>query len=208
MYSGCANLERITIPASLTDITSFPPMFFCRNCPNLKEIIFKSNAISLPSMQNTGILEFTFPPTVGLIANSLFEGCTELHKVNFNNVQITELPQYIFRDCSSLRTVNLPQTITTFGNSTFAGSSIQSITIPSGVTNLGSYTFQNCIYLKEIHMLPTTPPTISAGNNTYANPFKNTHPNLIIYVPVGCLSAYTSATNWSSFASIIQEEST
>ena len=49
-------------------------------------------------------------------------------------------------------------------------------------------------------MEPTTPPT--AGNSSIFTKVNG----LVIYVPQGSLSAYQTATNWSSFADYMQEE--
>jgi hypothetical protein len=204
-FSGCANLESITFPENNTDITTSPSESICRNLPLLKRVVFNSSSSSIPSFANdVSLEELTLPATIGVIANNAFEGCKSLRRVNgFGTASITTLPQRIFYDCSSLLSVTIPQSITSFGNSIFVGSSIMSITIPQNVTDLGRSAFQNCTYLKEVHLLPTTPPTISAGRGTYYDPFKNTHPDLVLYVPQGYLSVYQSATNWASFSSIM-----
>ena len=51
-----------------------------------------------------------------------------------------------------------------------------------------------------MYLKPTTPPTLS---NTDAIP---SNANLVIYVISGSLTAYQSASNWSTFASKIFEE--
>jgi hypothetical protein len=207
-FGGCANLESITFPENNTDITTVPTASICMNLPSLKRVVFNSPASSIPSFEDdVSLEELTLPGTVGQIASYAFSGCKSLRRVNgFDTASITTIPQYIFKNCSSLLSVTIPQSVTSFGNSTFNGSSIMSIIIPQSVTNLGRSTFQNCTYLKEVHLLPTTPPTIYAGKGSSGDPFKNTHPNLVFYVPQGYLSAYQNATNWSSYASIMQEE--
>jgi len=53
----------------------------------------------------------------------------------------------------------------------------------------------------EYHLLPTTPPTL-ANTNAFAGIVAGTK----IYVPVGSLEAYQTATNWSTYASYMEEE--
>ena len=77
---------------------------------------------------------------------------------------------------------------------------LHTIIIPSAVTTIGSNAFKGCTGLKSIHILPTTPPTITATT------FQSLAPDCVIYVPQGCLETYQTATNWSTFASQMQEE--
>ena len=58
--------------------------------------------------------------------------------------------------------------------------------------------------MKEYHFEPTTPPTLGT------TAFTNIQSDCIIYVPrssgQAVLNAYKTATNWSDWASYIQEE--
>ena len=69
------------------------------------------------------------------------------------------------------------------------------------MTSIENYAFQACFGVKEYHLLPATPPTLS---NT--NAFNNIPDDCIIYVPAGSLEAYQTATNWSAYADQMQEE--
>ena len=88
---------------------------------------------------------------------------------------------------------------------TVQGSRIQKYTIPETVTTLNSEALMYSYFLTELHCLPTTPPTMS---NIRA--INGMSPNGIIYVPYSedhsILEAYQTATNWSTFASKMQEE--
>ena len=53
----------------------------------------------------------------------------------------------------------------------------------------------------EYHLKPTTPPSLK-----HANAFSGIPSTCIIYVPQGCLEAYQTATNWSTYASKMREE--
>jgi hypothetical protein len=79
--------------------------------------------------------------------------------------------------------------------------SLASVIIPNGVTKIYKNAFFNCYGVAEYHILPTTPPTLET------NVFQNIVSDCIIYVPVGTLSDYQAATNWSTYASHMQEES-
>ena len=100
----------------------------------------------------------------------------------------------------SLTEIIIPLGITRIGSYLFYSSSLTSITIPNSVTSVGRYAFYGC-NLREIHLKPTTPPTLSD-----TNAFNGISSRCIMYVPKGCLEAYQSATNWSSYASYMMEE--
>ena len=68
------------------------------------------------------------------------------------------------------------------------------VVIPENVSYINQQAFYECNSLSEMIIKSTTPPTLS---NTNAISSATT----TIYIPHGTLSAYQSATNWSSFAS-------
>lgn len=74
---------------------------------------------------------------------------------------------------------------------------ISSITIPTSVTSIGNNAFDGCSDLTSVTINAVAPPTL--GNSA----FNNTN-NCTIYVPAGSVSAYQSASGWSSLASRIQ----
>lgn len=91
--------------------------------------------------------------------------------------KITKIRDRAFRDCTSLT----------------------SIEIPDSVTSIGKYAFYNCSSLESVTVLATTPPTLGT------NAFTNTHSNLKIYVPSESANAsYQTASGWSSYASKIE----
>lgn len=68
--------------------------------------------------------------------------------------------------------------------------------VPATVTQINDYAFTNSWLT--LHMKPTTPPTL-ANTRAINNVQK-------IIVPQGSLSSYQTATNWSTYASYIEEE--
>jgi hypothetical protein len=61
------------------------------------------------------------------------------------------------------------------------------------VTSIAALAFSSCYGLGEIHLQSATPPTVANSNAWQSLPT-----DCIIYVPIGSLSAYTSATNYPS----------
>lgn len=101
----------------------------------------------------------------------------------------------------------IPSTITEIKANTFAyNKSFTDVTIPASVTSIGAWAFSNVGTSSEkvtYIVLATTPPTLAnpaAGIGVFTNNNIDT-----IYVPNGTLSAYQTATNWSSYASYMAE---
>lgn len=119
---------------------------------------------------------------------------------------VTSIGNSAFVYCYALASVTIPETVTSIGSNAFSNCySLASVTIPDGVTSIGNNAFYNCYNMNEYHFLPTTPPTLS---NT--NAFSNIQSGCKMYVPYSAdhsiLEAYKTATNWSTYASYMQEE--
>ncbi len=69
-----------------------------------------------------------------------------------------------FRDCTSLTSVTIPNSVTSIGGSAFeVCTSLTSITIPDSVTSIGSDAFRNCTSLAEINFNATAMDDLSSG---------------------------------------------
>jgi hypothetical protein len=77
---------------------------------------------------------------------------------------------------------------------------LTSITIPASVTSIGASAFYNCTSLTSVNLLRTTPPSLS---NTSA--FTNNAQGRTFYIPENTYAAYSIATNWSTYASYMEE---
>ncbi|HIY16030.1 MAG TPA: leucine-rich repeat domain-containing protein [Candidatus Intestinimonas stercorigallinarum] len=130
--------------------------------------------------------------------------CGMLQRAVIGSRGIRSIGICAFQYCSSLASVTIPDGVTSIGSYAFQYCfSLASVTIPDGVTSIGTYAFHNCYGVKEYHLLPTTPPSLSN-----ANAFNSIPSDCIIYVPVGSLEAYQTATNWSTYADQMREEGT
>lgn len=175
-FYNCYGLETITMPSGVTSIGNYA--FY--DCEGLADIIMPSELIS--------------------IGSSAFYWCHSLKVVAFSN-SVTSIGSMAFMACYMFRAVTIPDSVTSIGFQAFQACwCMASIIIPSGVTSIGSNAFTNCYGIAEYHLKPTTPPTLGT------TAFSNIPSDCIIYVPQGCLSAYKSATNWSTYANYIREE--
>lgn len=147
------------------------------------------------------------PFEITTIADSFFRSMSALRFLAFPNARLTQINQHLIRNASNLRTVDLGEkqgTITTISQYAFYGTRGRvSITVPESVTSIEQYAFGANYAVLEYHFKRTTPPTLANTNVFYSIPS-----DCIIYVPQGSLNAYKTATNWSSYASKMQEEPT
>ncbi len=147
------------------------------------------------------LASITIPESVTSIGNNVFSSCNSLASITIPG-GVTSIGNGVFGNCYSLASITIPDGVTSIGNETFYNcNSLASITIPGGVTSIGDGVFKYCYGMAEYHLMPTTPPTLA---NT--NVFNNIPSDCIIYVPQGCLEAYQNATNWTTYASYMQEE--
>ena len=76
-------------------------------------------------------------------------------------------------------------------------SSLTSINIPNSITSIGDYAFYGCDSLTSVYCRATTPPQLGS------NVFYNNASGRKIYVPRNSVDAYKSAAGWTSYAADI-----
>ena len=177
-----------------------------QNCHSLTSITIPDNVTSIGAnaFENCySLTSITIPAGVTSIGSSTVSGCYSLTSITIPD-SVTSIGANAFENCYSLTSITIPAGVTSIGSYVFQNChSLTSITIPDGVTTIGQYAFINCYGMAEYHLKSTTPPTLS---NT--NAFNGIPDDCIIYVPQGSLEAYQTATNWATYASYMQEETT
>ena len=87
-----------------------------------------------------------------IISDYSFIGCHSLKSVNIPS-SVTYIGENAFKDCRSLKSVNIPSSVTYIGENAFEGcSSLTSVNIPSSVTNIGWYAFSDCSSLTSVNI--------------------------------------------------------
>ena len=203
-FYHCDSLASITIPDSVTSIGGRAFYY----CYSLASITIPDSVTSISTYAFCGcysLASIAIPDSVTSIEAQAFYYCYSLSSITIPN-SITSINTYAFSSCYSLAIITIPTGVTSIGSSAFTnGYSLAIITIPTGVTSIGSYAFSTCCGVAEYHFLPTTPPTL---NNT--NAFSGIPSDCVMYVPYSAdhsvLNTYKTASNWSDYASYMQEE--
>ncbi len=127
-FSGCAALEAITIPGSVTSIGACA---FDR-CSSLAAV--------------------TIPQGVSDIENGTFRGCEMLRSVDIP-YGVARIGDEAFKGCVSLAGVGLPEGLVYIGDEAFAGCAVLAdARIPDGMECIGDDAFEGCLALARIHL--------------------------------------------------------
>ncbi len=84
------------------------------------------------------------------LPTACFNGCVNIETIDMSFVEADYLSDAVFANCTSLKSVALPEGICEFGEYCFYGSSIKEVSIPEDVTWLPNYTFRNCTELEKV----------------------------------------------------------
>ena len=202
-FQNCYAAQSITIPDGVTSIGT--NAFY--SCYAAQSITIPDGVTSIGTnaFQNCYAAQsITIPDGVTSIGAYAFYSCYAAQSITIPD-GVTSIGTYAFQNCYAAQSITIPDGVTSIGTNAFYNCyAAQSITIPDGVTSIGTYAFQNCYSADAVYLYPTTPPTLSA-----TNAFSNIRSDCVIYVPYSSdhsiLEAYQTATNWSTYASRMQE---
>ena len=145
---GCSSLTSLTIGNSVTDIDwgTFS------DCTRLTNITFNCKNIGNWFMFNETIKNVIVSDNVTTISVGAFEGCSSLTSIEIPN-SVTAIGWGAFSGCSSLTSIEIPNSIMAIDAETFTGcSSLTSIKIPNSVTTIGMGAFDGCLGLTSIEI--------------------------------------------------------
>lgn len=185
--------------------------------PALQEYLYSKHIAS-----NSGYTTTTEALNLTEIEASGLEGktnLTSLANILYNFPNLVKINNYAFRNCTYLRYVDIPRSVTYLGAmafegctsldgcylnqsqidslhaSTFVGcSALTTVTLPSTLTFIGQSAFHNCGSLIGLYCYATTPPEV------YTEAFDDKS-NIRLFVPSASVSAYQNASGWDGFRS-------
>ena len=96
-------------------------------------------------------------PSVAVIPAMAFYNCKKLEEIDLCG-GLTEIRNYAFYGCSSLKYVNIPSTIKTIGAMAFFVAPLQTLHLPDSIESIGNHAFAH-------RSIPTCPDTVSRNHN-------------------------------------------
>ena len=162
-FSGCSSLTSITIPDGVTsigdgafgDCSSLTKTNYTGTIDKWTEIYFVSGDSNPTNYSrnlyiNNQLVTKANLTTATKISNYAFKGCTSLTSINIPD-SVTSIGDGAFSGCSSLTGITIPDGVTSIGLGAFNDcSSLTSINIPDGVTSIDNWTFGGCSSLTGI----------------------------------------------------------
>ncbi len=135
-----------TIPSTVGSIEDYA---FC-NATNLTQITIPTSVTSIgqSAFRKSGLTSVEIPGSVQSL-DSTFGYCPNLTTVTLNSGLKyigTEYQAEVFEGCTSLRSINIPNTVELIGRGSFSGctSPLLTISVPSSVKFLGQNVFYQC----------------------------------------------------------------
>ena len=127
---------------------------------NLSTKIAKVTGVKDEGITSATIPQKVYNCSVVSIEDNAFDGCSSLTSVEIPN-SVTSIGNSAFYGCSSLTSVEIPNSVTSIGDYAFEDcSSLTSVEIPNSVTSIGNSAFLGCSSLTSVE-IPNSLTTIS-----------------------------------------------
>ena len=166
------DLQSVSIPDTIRAIgdSAF------ENCKGLKSVTLPSGLkkIGEYAFGGTGLTAVTIPAGVEYLGQFAFNLCSDLTSLTIQPGSLHYIGSYAFSDCDSLRTVELPQTVTTISENAFYAcdalesfrapgvqvigrdaflfdKSLRSIVLSADLQRVGIAAFQGCTQLTDVY---------------------------------------------------------
>lgn len=146
MYFSTNNIkgELKTYKCEKEEPIQYPPLIYSAKSARSK-LIVNGKAIRLEQGENI-VLDYP-----NEITSVIGQNNTALTYIQIPNT-VKSIESLAFNSCPYLASVNIPDTVTSIGDSAFARTSLTSITIPDGVTSIESNAFNGCRSLVSINI--------------------------------------------------------
>lgn len=170
-FYNCTTLRRLHLPESLTSIGDDA----FSSCENVEEVYaasleswlgitygrnfshpLSSTQVLTPKLylDNQLAINVEIPETITQIGDYAFSNCRTLKRITLPE-GLTIIGSHAFAQCKNLESINVPQSLTHVGSYAFSSCSSLTggITLPEGITSIDSYAFSGCSKLTSVDIL-------------------------------------------------------
>ena len=172
---------------------------------------FAKKEVTIYAIDHQALVDVVLEPTVTYggseytitaIGNEGFNKAYSFKSFTMKGDKLVKVGQNAFADANFLGEINLPESVTTYGNWAFVhlDNNFTSFTIGSNVVNMGQEAFVGCKKLTTITCKATTPPSFVLPN---LSPFdSNVYRDATLFVPAESVEAYKEKEGWKQFVNI------
>ncbi len=153
-FNNCHALESIAFPSSLTSIGRYV-FFYCQSLKNIDValsntafttfdgVLFTKDMKTIVCYPNAHAEEYTLPSHTSQIGNGAFATCSSLKTVNLHDA-VTSIGDYGFFNSTAIEELTIPSSVSSVGVSAFAEcTALSTLTVPSSVVRVGDTVLAN-----------------------------------------------------------------
>lgn len=172
VFNGCISLREIKFPDSIRNIEASA----LTGCTSLESVNIPKETELLPWRIFEGCTSLKYiiiPGRIKTIEDYAFAECTALEEIKFDCMHsenesegIFRIGMNAFRNCKSLTSINIPETVKFIGNQAFRGcSKLKRLVIPKSVKAIYPLAFADCTGLEQVSFAGDT--ELYRGSNPY-----------------------------------------
>ena len=151
-FWNCKSLKKANIPAEVSEIGNYA----FQNCSTLSDLTFDESQKPLSLgycvfKECANLKEVALPGRIVKVETEIFRNDKNLSKVTIGEGYSADISDEMFRDCTNLAAIEIPEGVTTIGDASFTGCTrLKSATLPESLTTIEPSAFSECTVLEAI----------------------------------------------------------